>query len=60
MVSEVTGEVFPGTNPFELLATSFPAGTLSGAPKFRAMEIIDGLEPTARGYYGGAIGIHGI
>ena len=59
MVSEVTGEVFSGTNPFELLATSFPAGTLSGAPKFRAMEIIDALEPTSRGYYGGAIGIMG-
>jgi anthranilate synthase component 1 len=59
MVSEVTGQVFKGTNPFELLATSFPAGTLSGAPKFRAMEIIDKLEPTARNYYGGAIGIMG-
>jgi anthranilate synthase component 1 len=59
MVSEVTGQVFEGTNPFELLATSFPAGTLSGAPKFRAMEIIDKLEPTARNYYGGAIGIMG-
>ncbi len=57
MVSEVVGEVFKDTNPFELLATSFPAGTLSGAPKFRAMEIIDALEPTTRGYYGGAIGI---
>lgn len=59
MVSEVTGDVFEGTNPFELLATSFPAGTLSGAPKFRAMEIIDALEPSSRGYYGGAIGIMG-
>jgi anthranilate synthase component 1 len=59
MVSEVTGRVFGNTNPFELLATSFPAGTLSGAPKFRAMEIIDELEPTARSYYGGAIGIMG-
>jgi anthranilate synthase component 1 len=59
MVSEVTGEVFDGTNPFELLATSFPAGTLSGAPKYKAMEIIDALEPTARSYYGGAIGIMG-
>jgi anthranilate synthase component I len=59
MVSEVTGQVFDETNPFELLATSFPAGTLSGAPKFRAMEIIDNLEPTARSYYGGAIGIMG-
>ena len=59
MVSEVTGQVFPNTNPFELLATSFPAGTLSGAPKYKAMEIIDALEPTLRSYYGGAIGIMG-
>lgn len=59
MVSEVTGEVFPQTNPYELLATSFPAGTLSGAPKFRAMEIIDTLEPTSRSFYGGAIGMMG-
>ena len=47
------------SNPFELLAKTFPAGTLSGAPKFRAMEIIDKLEPTARSYYGGAIGFVG-
>lgn len=59
MVSEVTGNVFPETNPFELLATSFPAGTLSGAPKYKAMELIDQWEPTSRGYYGGAIGIMG-
>lgn len=59
MVSEVTGRVFEGTNPFELLATSFPAGTLSGAPKYRAMELIDIMEPTTRSYYGGAIGIMG-
>jgi anthranilate synthase component 1 len=59
MVSEVTGRVFEGTNPFGLLATSFPAGTLSGAPKYRAMEIIDELEPSSRSYYGGAIGIMG-
>jgi anthranilate synthase component 1 len=59
MVSEVTGDVLPGVNPFELLATSFPAGTLSGAPKYKAMEIIDQLEPTLRSYYGGAIGIMG-
>jgi len=59
MVSEVTGRVFEGTNPFELLATSFPAGTLSGAPKYRAMELIDAMEPTTRSYYGGAIGIMG-
>ena len=39
-----------------LRADTFPAGTLSGAPKHRAVQLIDGLEPTARGYYGGALG----
>jgi anthranilate synthase component 1 len=56
LVSEVTGQVTPGINPFSLLAATFPAGTLSGAPKYRAMEIIDQYEPTARGFYGGCIG----
>jgi anthranilate synthase component I len=59
MVSEVSGRVRPGTNPFELLAKSFPAGTLSGAPKIKAIELIDSYEPTARSYYGGAIGFMG-
>lgn len=59
LVSEVTGTVKKGANPFELIATTFPAGTLSGAPKFRAMELIDQYEPTARSYYGGAIGFTG-
>lgn len=59
LVSEVTGTPKPGTNPFELLASTFPAGTLSGAPKVRAMQLIDEYEPTARGYYGGAIGVIG-
>ena len=59
MVSEVNGKVRPGANPFELLAKSFPAGTLSGAPKIKAMELIDKYEPTARNYYGGAIGFMG-
>lgn len=59
LVSEVTGKLKEGSNPFELLAKTFPAGTLSGAPKFRAMELIDAYEPTARGYYGGAIGFIG-
>jgi anthranilate synthase component 1 len=58
-VSEVTGKVKAGQNPFELLAKTFPAGTLSGAPKFKAMELIDQYEPTPRGYYGGAIGFMG-
>ncbi len=59
MVSEVTGNVREGSNPFELLAKTFPAGTLSGAPKFKAMDLINSFEPTARSYYGGAIGFIG-
>jgi anthranilate synthase component 1 len=59
MVSEVSGKVRPNTNPFELLAKSFPAGTLSGAPKIKAIELIDNNEPTTRSYYGGAIGFMG-
>ncbi|MGZ8558184.1 MAG: anthranilate synthase component I family protein [Chitinophagaceae bacterium] len=59
LVSEVTGKVRQGSNPFELLAKTFPAGTLSGAPKFKAMELIDKYEPTARSYYGGGIGFIG-
>jgi anthranilate synthase component 1 len=59
LVSEVVGKVKDGTNLFQLLANTFPAGTLSGAPKFKAMELIDAYEPTARSYYGGAIGFMG-
>jgi anthranilate synthase component 1 len=59
LVSEVTGKVREGSNPFELLAKTFPAGTLSGAPKFKAMELIDDYEPTSRSYYGGCIGFMG-
>jgi anthranilate synthase component I len=59
LVSEVKGRVRPGTNPFNLLALTFPAGTLSGAPKIRAMELINQLEPTRRSWYGGALGFIG-
>jgi len=59
LVSEVTGSVPPQNNPFMLLANTFPAGTLSGAPKFKAMGLIDLYEPTARSYYGGCIGFMG-
>ncbi|MBL7769868.1 MAG: anthranilate synthase component I family protein [Flavipsychrobacter sp.] len=59
LVSEVTGRVPKDTNPFLLLAKSFPAGTLSGAPKIRAMQLIDEFEPTARSFYGGALGFMG-
>lgn len=59
LVSEVTGKLRNDSNPFELVAKTFPAGTLSGAPKFKAMQLIDSYEPTARSYYGGAIGFMG-
>ncbi len=56
IVSTVIGELSDGTAPIDALFSVFPAGTLSGAPKPRAMEIIERLEPTRRGLYGGAIG----
>ena len=56
LVSEVKATLAPETSPLQVVADTFPAGTLSGAPKHRAMQLIDSLEPTARGYYGGAIG----
>jgi anthranilate synthase component I len=59
LVSEVTGKVRPGTNPFELMAKTFPAGTLSGAPKIKAMQLINSYESSPRSYYGGAIGFMG-
>jgi anthranilate synthase component I len=59
LVSEVTGKLRSESNPFELLAKTFPAGTLSGAPKIKAMELIGSIEPTSRSYYGGAIGFLG-
>jgi anthranilate synthase component 1 len=60
LVSEVTGHVKPGVQPFDIMADTFPAGTLSGAPKYKAMQLIDTYEPTSRGYYGGAIGMLGM
>ncbi len=59
LVSEVTGRLEPNSSPFDILAATFPAGTLSGAPKYKAMELIDGYEPTARGFYGGCVGFVG-
>jgi anthranilate synthase component 1 len=56
IVSNVEGRLKPGLTALDVLRASFPAGTLSGAPKIRAMEIIDELEPTERGIYGGACG----
>jgi anthranilate synthase component 1 len=56
LVSHVEGELKPGMTNLDVLRATFPAGTLSGAPKVRAMEIIDELEPVKRGIYGGAVG----
>jgi anthranilate synthase component 1 len=56
IVSTVIGELAKSSTPTDALFAVFPAGTLSGAPKPRAMEIIEELEPTRRGLYGGAIG----
>jgi anthranilate synthase component 1 len=56
LVSNITADLEPGHDAFDLFASSFPAGTLSGAPKIRAMELIDELEPARRGLYGGALG----
>jgi anthranilate synthase component 1 len=56
LVSEVRGTLAPGKTSTDALAASFPAGTLTGAPKIRAMEIIDELEQARRGVYGGAVG----
>jgi len=56
IVSNVEGRAKPGLHAVDALAAGFPAGTLSGAPKVRAMEIIDELETEKRGPYGGAVG----
>jgi anthranilate synthase component I len=56
IVSNVTGQLQFGNNAFDVLAATFPAGTVSGAPKIRAMEIINELEPVKRGVYSGAVG----
>ena len=56
LVSSVVGELAEGKDALDALVATFPAGTLSGAPKIRAMEIIDELEPARRGLYGGALG----
>ena len=56
IVSNVTGKLAQGLNVFDVMRACFPAGTLTGSPKVRAMEIIDEVEPTRRGLYGGAVG----
>ena len=59
IVSNVEAELKPGLNAMDVLKATFPAGTVSGAPKVRAMEIIDELEPSKRGIYAGAVGYLG-
>ena len=59
IVSNVRGTLAPGRDCFDAFRATFPAGTLSGAPKIRAMEIIEELEPVRRGVYGGAVGYFG-
>jgi len=59
LVSRVSGKLLPDVNPIRLFADTFPAGTLSGAPKVRAMQLIDEIEPQTRGIYGGCIGYIG-
>ena len=59
LVSNITADLEPGCDAFDLLKSGFPAGTLSGAPKVRAMELIAELEPDPRGPYGGAVGYLG-
>ena len=59
LVSHVSGKLLPGVASFKIVADTFPAGTLSGAPKYRAMEIIDENEKTKRSFYSGAIGYLG-
>ena len=58
LVSEVAGELAEGVTPFDLLRATFPAGTVSGAPKIRAMQIISDLEGYRRGTYAGVVGYH--
>ena len=59
LCSTVTGQLQPGKTAFDALRACLPAGTLSGAPKVRAMQIIDELEPVSRGLYGGTVGYFG-
>jgi anthranilate synthase component 1 len=56
LTSQVSGKLRAGLGPIDVLRATIPAGTLSGAPKVRAMQIIDDLEPTKRGVYGGVVG----
>jgi anthranilate synthase component 1 len=55
LVSRVTGRLRAGLTPWDAFAACFPAGTVSGAPKIRAMQLLAGLEPRSRGFYAGAV-----
>lgn len=57
IVSRVESEILPGKDGYDLIRSAFPAGTVSGAPKLRAMQLLDGMEPTRRGIYAGAVGV---
>jgi anthranilate synthase component 1 len=59
LVSSVVGKLPAGTTAFDAFRSAFPAGTLSGAPKVRAMQLIEAFEPVKRGVYGGAVGYFG-
>ena len=59
LVSKVEGTLAQDVSAAQIMSDTFPAGTLSGAPKYRAMQILDALEPIRRGHYGGAIGFLG-
>lgn len=59
LVSKVSGQLQTGTDPFNVVGDTFPAGTLSGAPKYKALQLIDKYEGTGRGFYSGAIGYLG-
>ena len=59
LVSKVTGQIKPGLTAYKIFADTFPAGTLSGAPKYRALQLIDKYETQKRGFYGGGIGMLG-
>jgi anthranilate/para-aminobenzoate synthase component I len=60
LVSTVVGRIEPGTHAFDVIAAMFPAGTMTGAPKIRAMEIIEEVEAQRRGLYAGALGLIGL
>jgi anthranilate synthase component 1 len=60
LVSNVSGDLNKETNPIQAMANTFPAGTLSGTPKYKAMQLIDNIEKSSRGFYGGSIGFLGL